>query len=157
MSTDLPRESIDSSGNPAEGETGRETAGTEPIAESKFRVLIVDDEVDLRAFLAEFCTLNGYVAECAGNGLAALQSIESSPFDLVIVDYLMPDVSGVEFVKRVKEKRPDLLVIAMSAWYDMESAFLKAGADRFMKKPFDPYLLEEELAMLAKIAGKWTG
>ena len=128
----------------------REHAGNvdRPPAE-KFKILIVDDEVDLRAFLMEFCAVNGYEAECAGDGRMALERLAHSRFDLAIVDYLMPGINGIEFVKQARQRQPDLPVIAMSAWYDMEKAFLDAGALKFMKKPFDPYQLEEELALLA--------
>ena len=116
----------------------------------KLKILVVDDEVDLRAFLTEFCSVNGYEAKCAGDGLAGLRYIEEDSFDVVIVDYLMPEMNGVELVRRAKERNPGLPVIAMSAWYDMEQAFLEAGAYKFMKKPFDPCLLEEELKVVAR-------
>ncbi|MDA8431717.1 MAG: response regulator [Nitrospiraceae bacterium] len=128
---------------------GEHMADIDPPAADKFRILIIDDEIDLRAFLMEFCAVNGYEAECAGDGHSALERIEHSRFDLAIVDYLMPGINGIEFVKQAKQLRPDLPVIAMSAWYDLEKAFLEAGAFKFMKKPFDPYRLEEEVAMLA--------
>ncbi len=121
-----------------------------PQPGKKLRILVVDDEVDIRAFMREFCAVNGYEAKCTGDGLAALRCIEEGPFDLVIVDYLMPGLNGVELLKRIKERQPALPVIAMSAWYDMERAFRKAGAYKFMKKPFDPYQLERELKEIAE-------
>jgi DNA-binding NtrC family response regulator len=128
---------------PAE-QTGTSQSG------KKLRILIADDEVDLRAFMNEFCAINGYEAKCVGDGLAALSCLEEGPFDIVIADYLMPGLNGVELVKQTKEKQPDLPVIAMSAWYDMEQAFREAGAYKFMKKPFDPYQLEKELTSIAQ-------
>jgi DNA-binding NtrC family response regulator len=152
MNKHMPRGKIGQHHTHSERQPSAETEGTKQ--ETKFRILIIDDEVDLRAFLLEFCELNGYEAECAANGRAALERLEKARFNLAIVDYLMPEIHGVEFVKRAKERCPDLAVIAMSAWYDMEPAFLEAGAFKFMKKPFDPYQLEEELAVLARIGAK---
>jgi DNA-binding NtrC family response regulator len=154
MSRDLPQENISSYRNHSEEEHAPGMEKSKPVAGTKFRILIVDDEVDLRAFLMEFCSLNGYEAECAGNGLAALERIENTCFHLAIVDYLMPEINGVEFVRRAKQRRPELPVIAMSAWYDMERAFLEAGAFKFMKKPFDPYQLEEELEIISRMGAK---
>ncbi len=135
--------------NPSRREPVSAEQTNAPQPGKKLKILVVDDEVDLRAFLTEFCSVNGYEAKCAGNGLAGLRCIEEGSFDVVIVDYLMPEMNGVELVKRAKERNPGLPVIAMSAWYDMEQAFLEAGAYKFMKKPFDPCLLEEELKVVA--------
>lgn len=153
MSTDWPNKNNSFARHHAEGESFPETREAQPVPGAKRKVLIVDDEIDLRTFLLEFCALNGYEAECAGNGLAALEHIGNPSFKLVIVDYLMPGINGVEFVRRAKERRPDLPIIAMSAWYDTEPAFLEAGAYKFMKKPFDPYQLEVDLKIIVPNGG----
>jgi two-component system response regulator (stage 0 sporulation protein F) len=150
IAMDTDHRNILSADNLCGGEPASAKQNNTPQPGKKLKILVVDDEVDLRAFLTEFCAVNGYEAKCAGDGLAGLRYIEEGSFDLVIVDYLMPELNGVELVKRAKERNPGLPVIAMSAWYEMERAFREAGAYKFMKKPFDPYLLEEELKAIAR-------
>jgi DNA-binding response OmpR family regulator len=120
---------------------------------SDFGILIVDDDPLIRAFLKAFCEVNNYHAEFADNGTDALRLIgENSSYLLVIVDFLMPRMHGIEFIKQVKEKWRDLPVIAMSAWEDVGKSLIEAGACLFLKKPLDPYVLEREIEVIRSAA-----
>jgi DNA-binding response OmpR family regulator len=113
------------------------------------KILIVDDEADLRDLLREVCVMNGYRVDCANNGADALQCIEGGSYKLVIVDYEMPEMDGLEFVRRVKERWKFLPIIAMSA-LDVGNLFVEVGATLFLQKPFSYAVLEQKIAMIAQ-------
>ncbi|MCF8032630.1 MAG: sigma-54 dependent transcriptional regulator [Desulfarculaceae bacterium] len=103
------------------------------------RILIVDDEknylVVLQALLAE----SGYEVFTANGGAQALaQAAEDEP-DLVITDMRMPSMTGVELIRRLKERFPDVLIIVMTAYGTVENAVeaMKAGAVDYISKPFE--------------------
>jgi len=120
---------------------------------SDFKILIVDDDPLIRTFLKAFCEVNNYQAEFADTGNDALRLLdESSSYLLVIVDFLMPRMHGIEFIKQVKKRWRDLPVIAMSAWDDVGKSLIEAGACLFLEKPFDPYVLEREIEIIRSAA-----
>jgi DNA-binding response OmpR family regulator len=110
------------------------------------KILIVDDDPLIRSFLKAFCEVNNYEADFAITGTDALELIENNDsYLLAIVDFLMPKMHGVEFIKRVRERWKDIPIIAMSAWEDVGKSFIEAGAYLFLEKPFDPYVLEKDI------------
>ncbi len=116
---------------------------------SDLKILIVDDNPEMRIFLADLCTINGYHAECAGNGAEALDLIRlNGTCDLAIVDFQMPEMQGPEFIRRVREEECDFPIIAMSGSYDVENSFIEAGANFFLRKPFEPHLLEKMIHVI---------
>jgi DNA-binding response OmpR family regulator len=120
------------------------------MGKKPFKILVVEDEPDIIQFMEEFCKLNGYEADFEPNGASALRCIEKEmPYGLAVVDFLMPGMHGVDFILHARKKWPDLPIIAVSAFDDAENPFLEAGAYLFLKKPFDPYVLEREIALLA--------
>jgi DNA-binding response OmpR family regulator len=98
---------------------------------------------------ADFCEVNRYEVEFAFNGVQGLERLIGTPYGLAIVDFLVREMHAVDFVRRAKGTCQDLSVIAMSAFGDVENAFLEAWADLFLKKPFDPYRLEKEIELIA--------
>ena len=111
-----------------------------------FKILIVDDDPLIRSFLKAFCEVNNYEADFAITGADALGLIDKNgSYLLAIVDFLMPKMHGVEFIRQVKKRWRDLPIIAMSAWQDIGKSFIEAGACLFLEKPFDPYVLEKEI------------
>jgi DNA-binding response OmpR family regulator len=117
---------------------------------NNFKILVVEDDLDFRNFLVDFCDINGYQADVAANGADALKLVmKNGVYDLAIVDFLMPEMHGTNFVEQVRNKGKHFPIIAMSAWGDVEEIFKEAGATVFMKKPFDPCLLEEEIKRIA--------
>jgi DNA-binding response OmpR family regulator len=120
------------------------------MPKDRFKILVVEDHLEMRKFMNDFCSLNGYEADFAFNGLQALKHMEKEqPYSLAIVDFLMPVMHGVDFVKSAKQKWPGLRIIATSAFDDVEESFMEAGADIFLQKPFDPYELEEVVERMA--------
>jgi two-component system, OmpR family, KDP operon response regulator KdpE len=107
------------------------------------RVLVVDDEPQIRRALRLVLRANGYEVTEVAAGEAALDALATTPFDLMILDLMLPDVDGVEVCRRVREWS-DLAVLILSAHGDEEIKVraLDEGADDYVTKPFSaPELL----------------
>ena len=109
------------------------------------RVLVVDDDALNRRLLTASLEREGHSATAVENGGSALIALAGSPFDLVLLDILMPGLDGIEVLERMKHD-PDLLhipVIMISGVEDTESIArcIEAGAEDFLPKPFDPVIL----------------
>ncbi len=102
------------------------------------RLLIVDDERNIRSNLAAFFQSIGHDAQAAENGRAARAMIEAAPFDLVLTDFRMAEMNGLELLARIKQRHPESLVILMTAYATVENAVgaMKAGAFDYVTKPF---------------------
>ncbi len=100
------------------------------------RVLVVEDEDDIRDTLADVLTAEGYVVETAQNGLEALALVKSMEPDLVLVDLMMPVMNGWDFHRRIRQNpsTAGLRVVAVSAIQDDNSA---ERFDGYLRKPFD--------------------
>jgi len=113
------------------------------------RLLIVDDEVELRHALCETLADEGYETVGAENGAAALQAIAKQEFDLLLSDLMMPGMDGVELLRRGLEIDPNLVGIIMTGQGTISSAVesMKVGAFDYVLKPFD---LRTMLPILAR-------
>ena len=101
------------------------------------KILIVDDEEEIRAELAGYLRDKGYEVEEAADGLEALNKFKAAPADAVITDIKMPRSTGEELTRRLRTVDPDLPIIILTGHYtnaDMESA-REAGATTVLKKP----------------------
>src|SRR5579871_6804963 len=90
--------------------------------ESKGRVLIVDDEVNARTALAELLRDEGYAVETAADGFKALPKLEEFAPELVVTDLKMPGLDGIELMRKVRERDPEMVVIVMTAYGAVDSA-----------------------------------
>jgi two-component system response regulator PilR (NtrC family) len=108
------------------------------------RVLVVDDERSMRELLAIVLKREGYDVVLADCGRAAVAALERGPFDLLISDIKMPDMSGVEVLRAAKQIDADILGIMMTAFASTESAIeaMRLGACDYLSKPFDIDLLK---------------
>ena len=102
------------------------------------RLLIVDDEKNIRANLASFFQSLGHDAQTAESGREARAMIEATPFDLVLTDFRMAEMNGLELLIEIRKRRPESLVILMTAYATVENAVaaMKAGAFDYVTKPF---------------------
>ena len=101
------------------------------------RILIVDDEALVRRLLRDLLTAHGHVTEEAGDGQKGLEAYARNPPDLVIGDIMMPEMDGLEMVRRIRTGWPDARIISVAAVGEglLDDA-KAAGADRAFQKPF---------------------
>jgi CheY-like chemotaxis protein len=105
----------------------------------KLRILVIDDEADIREALNDLLSSVGYEVSTAASGNVAVERAEREPFDLAITDLRMPGLSGVDTVAALRRIKPGLAVIVVSGYVSDESArrCREEGATRIMSKPFD--------------------
>jgi two-component system response regulator PilR (NtrC family) len=102
-------------------------------------LLIVDDEPGMRQLLSHVFGRANHSVRAAENGAKALELLKQEPADLIVSDVKMPDMNGIELLRRVREFLPDVGVVMMTAFATVETAreAFKLGADDFIQKPFD--------------------
>lgn len=102
-------------------------------------ILLVEDEGYLLYALADFLDDQGYVVDAVEDPLKALELFEQKVFDLVVTDYRLPNLTGLELLQRVKEKNPQIEVILITGYGSKESVLeaLRLNAYAFIEKPFD--------------------
>jgi two-component system, NtrC family, response regulator AtoC len=112
-------------------------------------ILLVDDEDTIRLFLEKTLREEGYEALTAATGTEALELTRSDLPDLVLLDLKLPDMSGLDVLKQIKEEVPEVCVIMLTAFGDIETAVtaMKKGAFDFVSKPVN---LEELLLTIGK-------
>ena len=103
------------------------------------QMLIVEDERDIANCLAEFFTLHGYSVISTFSGEEALAYVEKGEADVILLDVLLPGLSGLEVLKRIKRMRPNTRVIMVTALdaEDVRREARRYGACGFVTKPFD--------------------
>lgn len=108
------------------------------------KILIADDDPLMRDFLAVALARKKYTVEVAKDGKEAFSFLKKMSFDLVITDMKMPDYSGIEVLKKIKELSPHTLAIIMTAHGTIENAIeaMRLGAFNYILKPFTPDALE---------------
>lgn len=102
-------------------------------------ILIIDDEAEIRELLTIYLTNHGYATITAGNGAEAMTFLQGNPIDMVIADIMMPQMDGLEFLKKTRQNSqiPFLFISAKSD--DMDKIYgLQLGADDYVGKPFNP-------------------
>ena len=104
----------------------------------KPKILVVDDEASIREFLEIMLKRDNYEVKTADNGQKALKLIEQEQFDVVITDLQMPKVSGLELLKKIKERGDETAVLVITAFGSTESAVeaMRLGAFDYITKPF---------------------
>lgn len=100
------------------------------------RVLVVDDDDLIRELICQFLARSSFDAHSANDGPEAIRFLEERDCDVIITDYSMPRMDGLEFTRIVRRLYPRILVIGMSAFDTVEHDFMKAGAHAFFQKPF---------------------
>ena len=120
------------------------------------RLLIIEDEPNLRKQLQQYLQQNGYAIDVAGDGQAGFFMGSEYPIDMAIVDLGLPKLSGIEVIKKwrsIDKTFPVLILTARGKWEDKVEG-LEAGADDYLVKPFQPEeLLARTRALLRRSAG----
>jgi DNA-binding NtrC family response regulator len=102
-------------------------------------ILIIDDEAAIRESLETLLDLEGYTVESAENGADGLAHLAARPFDLVLLDFALPDMNGLEVLAEIRARDAQLSVIMITAYGTVENAVkaVQAGATNFIQKPWD--------------------
>ncbi len=116
----------------------RDTTGHDEFA-SAGSVLIIDDEAAIRESLQTLLEFEGYSVEVANDGEEGLTRIAERPFDLVLLDFALPERNGIEILREIRERDSELPVIMITAYGTVENAVnaMQAGATNFIQKPWD--------------------
>ncbi len=114
------------------------------------KILIVDDEKNIRNSLAKYLQLEKIQTATASNGLSAKKLLEEEVFDAAVIDLKMPNINGLELLKWIQEQGPLIPVIMISAYGEINDAVdaMKHGAKDYIVKPFNP---EELLLRLERV------
>ena len=118
------------------------------VHESKARVLVIDDEPAIRESLHALLTIEGgYAVDTAESGHEGLHKLHSRPYDLVLLDLMMPDMSGMEVLREVRERDRETPIFMITAYGSVEAAVnaIKAGANDYFPKPFENEKLIREI------------
>lgn len=113
------------------------------------QILIVDDEEIIRTSCMKILGPEGYRLETAADGTEALKRLQNNgAFDLVLTDLMMPDMTGIDLLKKIKEEQPETEVIVITGYGTVKTAIdaLKYGAYDFIEKPFTPEVLLNAVA-----------
>ncbi|MCL4872514.1 response regulator [bacterium] len=108
------------------------------MSEEKFKILIADDDLDLRELLIEAVRNWGYEVSLARDGEEALKKLRMDHFHMVITDLMMPGMDGLQLLQRIRELDGDILVIIITGYATIETAVkaIESGAYDYIAKPF---------------------
>ena len=107
---------------------------------SENRVLVVDDDADIRDLVALKLQASGLVVDTAGDGISGLDKASQGTFDAIVLDVMMPGMSGIDVLQAMRSAgntTPVILLTAKTQEYDVEAGF-NAGANDYVSKPFSP-------------------
>ena len=118
-------------------------------AEQKRTILVIEDDTEVLSVIIKHLTQSGYEVIAATDGMEGLKKLDSGGFDLVITDIVMPYVSGVGVVTALKEKKPQIPVIAITGYgKEPEAAAVEKNADLVLAKPVRMSVLKDYIAEL---------
>jgi DNA-binding NtrC family response regulator len=117
-------------------------------------VLIVDDEAGVCELIAQVLSARGFRCVCALTGVEALRHLRDRDYDVAVVDIAMPDVSGLELLRALRDGglRTRAIGISGVAGRDLGTKARREGAWAFFEKPFDVFLLADTVARAAQAA-----
>lgn len=101
------------------------------------RILVVEDHKEIRNLLSKFFLLNGYEVDSVEDSDMAIRQVKEKRYDLIVSDYMMPKMDGIELIKRLKGYDPSLSILIISGSGVGEPFFREVGADAFLTKPLD--------------------
>jgi DNA-binding response OmpR family regulator len=118
------------------------------------RILVVEDDENLRRLVAAYLEREGYLISEASDGAAALASVEEQEPHLVVLDLMLPEVTGLDVARAIRAKRttPILMLTARGSEADMLQGF-EAGADDYLVKPFSPKVLVARVQAILRRTG----
>jgi DNA-binding response OmpR family regulator len=112
------------------------------------KILVVDDEENIRELYRDELTEEGYQVELAENGILALAKFESFRPDLVTLDVMMPGMDGIEVLQRIREKNPSVPVLLLTAFGEFKQDFHTWASDAYIVKSADVTELKQTVRRL---------
>jgi two-component system NtrC family response regulator len=121
----------------------------------KLNILVVEDGQSQREMLKGFLAGEGHRVAGAEDGNAAIQQVRDGHFDLLLLDFKMPGMNGIEILKKIKNINPQISVVMMTAYGTIETAVdaMKLGAVDYITKPID---LDELIVLVGRISERQT-
>lgn len=103
-------------------------------------ILVVDDDKDICLILSKFLTKNGYAVSIAHTGEEGLRLLRSNDYDLILCDYKLPDLNGIELLQKIKILNSDVAVVIITGYSDVKTAVetFRYGASDYVVKPLHP-------------------
>jgi two-component system phosphate regulon sensor histidine kinase PhoR len=111
--------------------------------ETPARLLVVDDEMGIREACKRALVAEGYAVDLAEDGNLGLQKIKAAPYDLILMDLMMPGIGGLDLIKKTNEIDPEIIIVVITGYATIETAVeaTKRGAYDYLPKPFTPEAL----------------
>ncbi len=116
--------------------------------DGKLKLLVVDDEVEITKLISMYFSKRGYVVLVANTGADAIKHVRENPdTNIILMDIMLPDFSGLELLEQFRSYMPDIVIIIVSGVNDLETVVraMKLGADDYVVKPFRLGELEEKM------------
>ncbi len=119
------------------------------------RILIVDDETNVRVVFSDVLRKENYIVKVAEDGPEAIKAVDEETFDLALVDLRMPRMDGIEVLENIKKRKPQIPVIIYTGYGSVTTAVeaMRKGAADYLNKPFSP----EDLKSCIRKALEGTG
>ncbi len=102
----------------------------------KINILIADDEVDSCHFIQRGLTRQGFNVDVAFNGREVLDRIDKNKYDFIFLDFFMPELTGMEVAKIIKEKNIEGIIVMISGYSQDDNLAKEIGINEFLEKPF---------------------
>ena len=130
------------------------------MSENKFKILLVDDEIDILEFISYNLEKEGYIVYTAQNGVEAIKMAEQKQPDLIILDVMMPEMDGIaacEEIRKIPSLKSTIIAFLTARGEDYSQiAGFKAGGDDYITKPVRPKVLLSRVKALLKRTGEST-
>ncbi len=124
------------------------------MTESAKRILIAEDDANIRNLLSSYLSINGFETDAVSDGTAALKHLADHRYDLVVLDIMLPGTDGLDVCRKIRqhEQLPVLLLTALGEEDNRIEGF-QAGADDYMVKPFSPRELVARVGAILRRTG----
>jgi two-component system response regulator HydG len=110
------------------------------MMEKQKNILIIDDDKSILRILTRILEKQGYNIHTAETGREAEEQISNRPFDLALIDVMLPDTDGVDLLQKIHATKPNMIKIILTGFASMDNGIkaLNAGADAYLVKPVEP-------------------
>lgn len=123
-----------------------------------YRVLVVDDEKDIRDLVAIYLRNEGYQVDLASTGLEAMKLVGQNQYHLIVLDVMMPEVNGIDACMKIREQHNVPIIMLSAKTEDIDKILgLSVGADDYLAKPFNPLELIARVKAQLRRANQLSG